>query len=483
VRTLTTRVVALVVVVAVASALLIGLALARAAGSTNREQAVATLRSQARLMAAVQAARANRLSEGEAAPAVRAMQRALNLDLGVVSGVVGPTQSAASLPAPFTAEDLTVLRAGRVLQAQRINGGRRWIVVGRMARADAILLAQPMERVVGLTGPQRRQLLVGLTLGLVGGALAGLALGRTVTRPLARVAEVARRLSAGQRDVRVPAGGPLEVADVAQALNGLAHALTVSEQRQKAFLMNVSHELRTPLTAVTGYAEALSDGALAGDDVAGAAVVIRDEANRLRRRVDDLLALARMEADDFRLELAPVDAGQLLRAAAAAGAPRAAAAGIRLSVDAPAAGPVTWADGERLRQAVDALVDNALRVLPAGAPLVLAASADERGWVRVEVRDGGPGLATEDLAVAFERGALHERYRGSRAVGSGLGLALVGELARRMGGHPEASPAPEGGACFAVHLPPGRREPDGSPAGRSRPPEPGDGGAVRFRPG
>jgi two-component system OmpR family sensor kinase len=453
VRTLTTRVVALAVTVALAGALITGLALARGAGSTNREQAAVTLRIQANLMAAVQAARANRLAAGEVAPSVRAMQRALEADLGVVSVVVDATPSA-SLPAPFTGGDLTALRAGRVLRAQRVTGDQSWIIAGRLTRTgDAILLAQPVDRVLGLTGPQRRRLVIGLLLGLVGGALAGLVLVRTVTRPLARVAEVARRLSAGRRDVRVPAGGPLEVADVAQALNGLAHALTISEQRQKVFLMSVSHELRTPLTAVAGYAEALCDGALEGENVPAAAAVIRDEAARLRRRVDDLLALARMEADDFRLELGPVDAGQLLRAAAAACAPRAAAAGIRLSVDTPATGPVPLADGERLRQAVDALVDNALRVLPAGAPLVLAASTDERGWVRVEVRDGGPGLAPEDLAVAFERGALHERYRGSRTVGSGLGLALVGELVRRMGGHPEASLSPEGGACFALRLP------------------------------
>ena len=455
-RTVTARVVALSVVVAVASALITGFALVRAAGSANSDQAAVTLRLQANLMAAAQSARANRLAEGDVAPAVKAMERALNSDLGVVSAVVGPTESASSLPAPFTAGDLATLRDRKQFAVQRQAGGQAWVLAGRMAKTDAVLLAQPLDRTAGLTGAQRRRLLIGLALGLVGGALAGLALGRTVTRPLARVAQAARRLSAGQREIRVPTDGPLEVADVSQALNGLAHALTVSEQRQRAFLMNVSHELRTPLTAVTGYAEALSDGAITGDDVPGAACVIRDEAVRLQRRVEDLLALARMEADDFRLDLAPVDVGQLLRAAAAACAPRAAAARVPVSVQVPAAGPVAQADGERLRQAVDALVDNAMRVLPAGAPLVLATSQDDRGWVRVEVRDGGPGLAPEDLAVAFERGALHERYRGSRAVGSGLGLALVGELARRMGGRVEASPSPEGGVSFTVWVPAAR---------------------------
>jgi two-component system OmpR family sensor kinase len=454
VRTVTARVVALAVVVALASALVTGIALARTAGNANREQAMATLQIQANLMAAAQSSpRAARLADGEVLAAVRAMQVQLKKDAGVVSTVVPAGQPASLLPGPFAASDLQAVRANRSPRAERSYAGQSWVIVGRVARGEAILLAQPLDRAAQLTAAQRRRLLIGLGLGLLGGALAGLALGRTVTRPLARVAQAARRLSSGQRDVRVPPQGPAEVAAVAQALNGLAEALSVSEQRQQAFLMNVSHELRTPLTAVSGYAEALCDGAFPAEQIPSAAGVIRDEAARLQRRVEDLLALARMEADDFRLEPGPVDAGQLLRAAATACTPRAAGAGIRLAVQAPPVGPVAWADGERLRQAVDALVDNAIRVLPPGAPLILATAVEAAGWIRVEVRDGGPGLAPQDLAVAFERGRLQERYRGSRAVGSGLGLALVGELARRMGGQARATPAPEGGACFAVLLP------------------------------
>jgi two-component system, OmpR family, sensor kinase len=75
------------------------------------------------------------------------------------------------------------------------------------------------------------------------------------------------------------------------------------------------------------------------------------------------------------------------------------------------------------------------------------------GYATVEVRDGGPGFTDSDLAVAFERGALYERYRGVRKVGSGLGLALAGGLVRRLGGTIAASHAPEGGARFTVRLP------------------------------
>jgi len=73
--------------------------------------------------------------------------------------------------------------------------------------------------------------------------------------------------------------------------------------------------------------------------------------------------------------------------------------------------------------------------------------------VLLEVRDGEPGLTDADLAVAFERSALHDRYRGTRRVGTGVGLALVAGLVARLGGQVLAGHAPEGGASFAVHLP------------------------------
>jgi two-component system sensor histidine kinase BaeS len=109
-------------------------------------------------------------------------------------------------------------------------------------------------------------------------------------------------------------------------------------------------------------------------------------------------------------------------------------------------------DPGRIRQVVDGLCENALRIVPPGAPLILAVRAGADAGI-VEVRDGGPGFTDDDLAVAFERGALYQRYRGLRKVGSGLGLALAARLVRRLGGTIEAGHAPEGGARFTVALP------------------------------
>jgi two-component system sensor histidine kinase BaeS len=105
-----------------------------------------------------------------------------------------------------------------------------------------------------------------------------------------------------------------------------------------------------------------------------------------------------------------------------------------------------------VRQVLDGLLENALRVTPAGAVIVLAVRA-EQGYAVLEVRDGGPGLRPDDLAVAFDRGELYRRYRGVRQVGTGLGLAIVAGLTTRLGGTVEAGHAVEGGARFTVRLP------------------------------
>ena len=218
--------------------------------------------------------------------------------------------------------------------------------------------------------------------------------------------------------------------------------------------MSISHELRTPLTTLKGYAEALADGVVGPDGAQKAGQTMLAEAEQLDRLVADLLVLARLEAEDFPLELLPVELVSLVTGAAEPWAGRCAAVGVVLRTELPPMPLVVRGDAVRIRQVLDGLLENALRVVPPGAPVVLAVRPEPPYGV-IEVRDGGPGLTDADLAVAFHQGALYERYRGVRKVGSGLGLALAERLVRRLGGRIDAGHAPEGGARFTVRLPAG----------------------------
>ncbi|UFN43387.1 sensor histidine kinase [Nocardioides okcheonensis] len=368
---------------------------------------------------------------------------------GLTLGVVTPSR-ATGAASVLSADQLATLRSGGSVSGEAELDGAPVLVEGRPSRSGgAVVLAADLSTADPALAAVRRRVVLALALGSLVATGLAVWLARRVAWPLTTAADAARRLAAGERGVALVATGPPEVDDVVAALGQLDEALRTSEARQRRFLLSVSHELRTPLTAVRGWAEGLADGTVAPEESREAGRTVLAEALRLEAYVADLLALARLEADDFRVDVTTVDLAALVAETADAWSTRARAADV--TVTATSQPCTVRADAARLRQVLDALLDNALRVTPPGGSVDLSCRAPGR----LEVRDSGPGLAPDDLAVAFEPGVLHERYRGRRATGGhGLGLAIVAGLVRRMEGDVVADVAPGGGALFRITLPP-----------------------------
>ncbi|HEV7205329.1 MAG TPA: HAMP domain-containing sensor histidine kinase [Jatrophihabitans sp.] len=447
--TLATRISLLSVGIAVVTALIAGALATGLIRSSSTSTAQATL---ARLADVSQSVATD---AGSGTAPLQRLRKALQ-GLNVRSGVIRPGGGIATtyplVRRAVTIADIRTVLAGGTVSAVRSVGGAPVLVEARPAGAGGIVIVQRRADAVAPNERAIRRLVIAL---LIAGALAagiGLLVAARLARPLRRTAAAAHSLAAGNRDVTLPAQGPAEVVAVSEAVNSLAGALRHSEARQREFLLSVSHDLRTPLTSLSGFAESLAGGVVPPDDTAHVGEVMLGEARRLERLVGDLLDLARLGAHDFRLDLAMVDVAGVVDAAARVWSTRCAAAGVTFRVERPVSPLWARTDAARLRQVLDGLFENALRVTPAGAPIVLAARP-ERGTVVTEVRDGGPGLTDADLPVAFEQGALFQRYRGVRQVGTGLGLAIVHGLVTRLGGHVEAGHASEGGARFTVRLP------------------------------
>ncbi len=349
--------------------------------------------------------------------------------------------------------------SGRSISLSRTVDDKAVFVEGRPTTTGGILLVQRRSDANALTDRAIRRTALALLIAAAVAAGLGLLVAWRMAIPLRRTAAAAHALAAGRRDVAVAARGPAEIAAVADAVNTLSGALGHSENRQRDFLMSVSHDLRTPLTALTGYAESLAHGVVPAEQTGQVGAVMLAEAGRLERLVADLLDLSRLDAQDLRLDVGPVDLAETVRSAAQVWSDRCCAEGIEFRLEVPAGELPVRTDAARVRQALDGLLENALRITPAGAPIVLAARPDagrDGGpAVTVEVRDGGPGLTDDDIAVAFDRGELYRRYRGIRQVGTGLGLAIVHRLVVLLGGTIDAGRAVEGGARFTVRLPAG----------------------------
>ena len=224
------------------------------------------------------------------------------------------------------------------------------------------------------------------------------------------------------------------------------------ERIRKDFVANVSHEIRTPLTSIRGYAEALSDGALADPELAKSFLgIISTSADRLSRLVNDLLELSRLESGTVDLRLAPIELGSLSDRLREEFSDRLSQKELRLETD--FSRPFTFVSDESLLHLVLVnLLDNAIKYSSPGSSLRLGAAMGESG-VQIEVEDLGMGIPEEELPRIFERFYRVDRSRSPAVPGTGLGLSIVRHVMTLLSGRVAVKSALGKGTTVSLHLP------------------------------
>jgi signal transduction histidine kinase len=300
-------------------------------------------------------------------------------------------------------------------------------------------------------GSLNQALLVGGAAALIAALIASAVVTRQVADPVQRLAEAAHRLASGRYAERVPASETTELDVLTRAFNEMAAALEQSEARRLQLIGDVAHELRTPISTLEGYLDGLADGVVEPGEETW--VLLREEAGRVRRLVEDLHALWRTEATPQHLDLAPLAPAALIRLSVTRLGPDFAAKGLTLTTDVAPDLPMVRADTDRALQVLTNLLGNALRYTPAPGEVTIAAARDG-GGVLFSVSDTGAGLAAEDLTRVFERFYRVDKSRSRAAGGSGVGLAIARALVEAMGGRIWAtSPGLGRGTTFSFMLP------------------------------
>jgi two-component system phosphate regulon sensor histidine kinase PhoR len=223
------------------------------------------------------------------------------------------------------------------------------------------------------------------------------------------------------------------------------------EEMRRDFVANVSHELQTPLTTLAAYGETLADSVGDPARVREIAEVIQHQSARMSALVRDLLDLSRLESEGFTPELEVVEIEPLVRELVESWAGEAREKGVELETTVEA-GLEMRADKRLLYQALENLVENAIRYVPRGRQVRVAARRLP-GGVELSVADDGDGIPPEDQARIFERFYRVEKGRARSSGGTGLGLAIVKHVAEVHGGRVELASAPGRGATFRITLP------------------------------
>jgi len=423
---------------------------------------------------AVQLAQADRYlpASGGAAPAVgRPAPGEYVVQVVDPTGRVRGASADAGTTPMLSVAELSQAQHSRLLRTSSADGERERVMAGPLKHHPGWVAvgAVSLETLDSTLGHVIRELLIAGGILVVGAGLGAYGLARAALSPVERLRREVAALS--DRDaaagVRVPRTRD-EIAALATTMNQLLSRLQSALARQRALVADASHELRTPFAVLRGELELASRPGRSREELAAALERASEEAARLARLTEQLLFLARSDEERIRPRRERTNISLLLSRSADHAATRARSAGVWCHVDAPA-DLVAHVDPDRVGEAVDNLLDNAIRFAPAGTPIVISARA-VGGDLAIEVADAGPGFPDQFLPHAFERFARPDSSRARRDGGAGLGLAIVNAIAHAHGGRAEARNRPEGGAVVGLELPNTvDRAPAGGP-GKDAPP-------------
>jgi signal transduction histidine kinase len=252
-------------------------------------------------------------------------------------------------------------------------------------------------------------------------ALIGRYISRRISAPVLALSDVTARMTQGDLSSRADVKGRDEFGQLARSFNEMASRVEETVRTLRAFVADAAHELHTPLTALQTNLELARDekNTLARNRYLER---VQEQSQRLEALVKSLLDLSRIEAAEFKFDLAPIDFSQLVREVSEQFASRAEQTDHEFEAGAIAKNVSVIGNSERLRQVMINLLENALKFTP-GTGLISVALEAVDDQAELTITDTGIGIPPDDLPHLFER--FHRGRNASNYAGNGLGLAIV----------------------------------------------------------
>jgi heavy metal sensor kinase len=284
--------------------------------------------------------------------------------------------------------------------------------------------------------------------------LGGYLLAGRATRPLARIMDTTARLHPAQLNERLPLRGSGDELDrLSGTINGFLDRIAAYIAQNREFTANAAHELRSPLAAIQSSLEVALNIERSPEEYKEILAVVLEECGGLANLINQLLLLAESDAGRLPWDPEPVHLDRILSKALEMFQGFAEASGIVLECDQAHVAPaLVHGNGNRLRQVINNLIDNAIKFTGSGGKVVVGLS-EEGNDVVLSVRDTGPGITPEDLPHIFERFRRGDKSRTRTVRGSGLGLAICRSIIVNHGGQIAVESKLGSGTTFVVRLP------------------------------
>jgi signal transduction histidine kinase len=307
----------------------------------------------------------------------------------------------------------------------------------------------------------RRRIQMAAVIALAIGILGSVILAHWMTRPIQELMKGAQEIGSGRLDTRIETGSHDELGELAEEFNAMAVKLKELDQMKKDFVSNVTHELRSPLTSIRGYIELLLQGTAGplSKTQAEYLVVIKNAGLRLARFIDNLLDVAKIEAQKLDLHPEPLDMAALTYEMEVLFRPQAQEKKIAIEREVPSNLPKAWADSDRMAEILTNLLSNAFKFTPENGRITLAVKENGRA-LEIRVKDSGIGIPRDSLNRIFNKFEQVKQTKGmaKKHPGTGLGLTITKGMVEAHGGKIWVESEVGKGTTFVFTIPKAREE-------------------------